>query len=203
MRIGAERTASPCGAAAAGAAAAAARRTSSSTSRPAVTSPLRGASAATRSMFVMSTCVSRLRARRATRSASNAMSGSPARTSAPAVTSGVNPSPLSITVSSPMWITISSPAASSVTACPARCTCSTRPSHGATSRSLSGSTEMPSPASRCANAGSGTSSSGTTTPVSGATSVSVSPGAAGRVDVITGRARRSGLRVRSRGARRG
>ncbi len=100
-RMSAETAVAP-GAGAPSTGAAAASSTFRMTLRPAATRPVPTVIPRMRSRFVTSTCVSRLGAERAMRSASNEISGCPAATRAPCCTRGVNPLPFRLTVSTPM-----------------------------------------------------------------------------------------------------
>ena len=81
---------------------AAASSTSRMTLRPASTRPVATVIAPMRSRLVTSTCVSRLGAERAMRSASKEISGWPAATRSPWLTRAVKPLPFRLTVSTPM-----------------------------------------------------------------------------------------------------
>ncbi len=152
-------------------AARAARSRTRATSLLARTRPDAGRSPLSRSVLMTTIWVSRLLAWVARKSASNPIRGSPAATVWPSVTRGEKPSPLSSTVSSPMCIITSMPSGVvSVTACPARWSWVTVPPQGAVSSWFSGSMDRPSPTIFWANTGSGTCSSGTMTPSSGARS---------------------------------
>jgi len=113
--------------------------------------------------------VSRLTARAPTTTGSKRISGWPVVTVSPSLTSGVKPSPRSITVSRPMWISTWRPLSPViVAACAARCSCVTVPESGASNSSEVGSIDTPSPTIFCAKTGSGTVSSWTITPDNGA-----------------------------------
>src|SRR5205085_4384795 len=100
-RMSAERAvASVAGAPSTGAAAASS--TSRMTLRPASTRPVATVIPLMRSRLVTSTCVSRLGAERAMRSASKEISGWPAATRSPWLTRAVKPLPFRLTVSTPM-----------------------------------------------------------------------------------------------------